>query len=154
MQLRHGTGYMDGHWSTAAAGHVEAGESASAAARREAWEELGVAIPEGGLHPLTAMHRLQGSALAQEGRVDFFFSCGSWTGEPKIMEPDKSAGLAWFELDDLPEPIVPHERYVLERLSSGLPPIVEFCHQNQPQERYGRVFMRGLDRSRGTLHEA
>jgi 8-oxo-dGTP diphosphatase len=47
-------------------------------------------------------------------------------GDPKIVEPDSSAGLKWFALDDLPEPVVPHERYDLERLKTVLPPIVSF----------------------------
>ena len=42
LQLREGTGYMDGYWATAAAGHVERGESVFAAAAREVTEELGV----------------------------------------------------------------------------------------------------------------
>ena len=41
LQLRQHTGFMDGHWACAAAGHVEAGESVLAAAVREAAEELG-----------------------------------------------------------------------------------------------------------------
>ncbi len=41
LQLRRGTGYMDGFWATAAAGHVEADESVLEAACREAAEELG-----------------------------------------------------------------------------------------------------------------
>ena len=44
LQLRQHTGFMDGHWACAAAGHVEEGESAPAAAVREAAEELGVAM--------------------------------------------------------------------------------------------------------------
>lgn len=124
LQLRQGTGYMDGHWATAAAGHVEAGESAQTAALREAQEELGVWIAAEDLVPLTAMHRFQpgGTALAQ--RVDFFFSTEHWSGEPRIMEPDKAAELQWFALDKLPAPLVPHERYVLERLATGLAPII------------------------------
>ena len=39
LQLRQGTPYMDGHWAAAAAGHVERGETAYDAARREAVEE-------------------------------------------------------------------------------------------------------------------
>ena len=36
LQLRQNTGYMDDHWAAAAAGHVERGETAYDAARREA----------------------------------------------------------------------------------------------------------------------
>ena len=42
LQLRQNTGYMDGRWAAAAAGHVERGETAYDAARREALEEVGV----------------------------------------------------------------------------------------------------------------
>ena len=35
LQLRRGTGYMDGHWAAAAAGHVEAGESVLEQLRQE-----------------------------------------------------------------------------------------------------------------------
>ena len=126
FQLRQGTGYMDGHWATAAAGHVEAGESAQAAAIREAREELGVRIAIEDLVPLTVMHRAQVNGPAVAQRVDFFFSCEKWVGEPRIREPDKAADLQWFALDELPALVVPHERFVLERLTAGLPPIVSF----------------------------
>ena len=45
LQLRQNTGFMDGHWAAAAAGHVEKGETAYDAARREAAEEIGVDGP-------------------------------------------------------------------------------------------------------------
>lgn len=125
LQLRQGTGFMDGYWATAAAGHVEAGESASGAAVREAHEELGIVISADQLVPLATMHRTQPGSLASGGRVDFFFTCAAWSGDPVIMERDKSAGLEWFDLDDLPRALVPHERYVFERLKTGLPVIID-----------------------------
>lgn len=126
LQLRQGTGYMDGYWATAAAGHVEAGESAAAAAVREAREELGISVAADDVVPLTAMHRTAGDGSADGERVDFFFTCTRWTGEPSIMEPGKAAKLQWFPLDALPDAVVPHERYVLERLRSTVPPILAF----------------------------
>jgi 8-oxo-dGTP pyrophosphatase MutT (NUDIX family) len=51
LQLRQGTGFMDGHWAAAAAGHVEAGESVLEAAVREATEELGITIDPADLVP-------------------------------------------------------------------------------------------------------
>lgn len=116
LQLRQGTGYMDGHWAAAIAGHVEAGESVTAAAIREAAEEVGVAVPASALTPLTALHRTDGSEDPVEQRVDFFFESRFWVGEPRILEEAKCADLRWFPLDALPEPMPPHERSVLERL--------------------------------------
>jgi len=124
LQLRQGTGYMDGHWAAAAAGHVEDGESVFEAACREALEELGVTVDLAHLVPLTSMHRTHGNGRAIDERVDWFFECRRWTGEPTLLETDKAADLRWFPLDALPEPVVPHELVVLEGVRSGdLPPI-------------------------------
>ena len=117
LQLRQNTGYMDGHWAAAAAGHVERGETAYDAARREAREEIGVELGE--LTFATSMQRTQHGDPIDE-RIDFFFTCRSWAGEPRIVEQHKSAGLDWFALDALPDPVVPHELFVLRRLGTGL----------------------------------
>lgn len=117
LQLRQGTGYMDGHWAAAAAGHVERGETAFEAAAREVAEELGVT--DVGLAFELTMHRTQGAEPIDE-RVDFFFSARAWSGEPRLMEPDKAAELAWFPLTELPEPTVAHERLALRELGRGI----------------------------------
>lgn len=116
LQLRSGTGFMDGHWAAAAAGHVEPGESAVAAAAREAREELGVEVAPADLRPVTAMHRGQPGGPALEQRVDFFFEAVRWSGTPAIQEPGKAADLAWFGFAALPAPVVPHERVVLRAM--------------------------------------
>lgn len=127
LQLRQNTGYRDGFWAAAAAGHVEAGESVVLAACREAVEELGIDVSPDDLSPLTAMHRTQGNGAPIDERVDFFFECRRWRGEPRRVEPHKAAALRWFPLDALPEPVVPHELVVLTALRSGRPaPIVAF----------------------------
>lgn len=127
LQFRRGTGYMDEHWACAAAGHVEAGEPVSQAALREVREELGLVVEQHDLIPITAMHRTAGNGHAIDERVDFFFECRTWLGEERIVEPDKAAELAWFPLDRLPEPVVPHELEVLTRLANGsMAPVIEF----------------------------
>ncbi|MGH3503404.1 MAG: NUDIX hydrolase [Nocardioidaceae bacterium] len=127
LQLRQNTGYMDDHWAAAAAGHVELGETVQEAAVRETAEELGIAIQVGDLEPLTTMHRTQADHAPIDERVDFFFGCHRWSGTPRLMEPSKSADLGWFALGSLPEPVVPHELCVLDRLRcDDLPAIVTF----------------------------
>lgn len=119
LQLRQNTGYMDDHWAAAAAGHVERGETAVEAARREAAEEIGVGDLD--LEFVTAMHRTRHDQPIDE-RIDFFFTARSWSGEPRIVESAKCADLRWVALDDLdslPQPVVPHERVVLDGLASG-----------------------------------
>ena len=116
LQLRQNTGFMDDHWAAAAAGHVEKGETAYAAAHREAAEELGIHGLD--LAFVTALQRTRNDRPIDE-RIDFFFTARTWTGEPTIAEPDKCAALKWVRLDELPEPVVPHERQVLEGLRAG-----------------------------------
>jgi 8-oxo-dGTP diphosphatase len=125
LQLRRNTGYRDGFWAAGAAGHVEQGETVFAAARREAAEELGIVVAPDALTPVTVMHRTQSNRSPIDERVDFFFTVREWTGRAVGKEPHKIADLRWFPLDDLPEPVVPHEKLVLDGLRAGdLPTVV------------------------------
>lgn len=117
LQLRANTGYMDDHWAAAAAGHVERGETAYDAAHREAAEELGITGAD--LHLEFTMQRTAHDLPIDE-RVDFFFTARAWDGEPRVVEPEKCAGLDWFPLDALPDPVVPHERLALARLGTDV----------------------------------
>lgn len=116
LQLRRGTDYMDGHWAAAAAGHVERGETAVDAAHREAAEEIAVTGLD--LQFVTAMQRTQHDLPIDE-RIDFFFVARCWAGEPRVVEAEKCAELRWCRLDALPDPVVPHERFVLDALRTG-----------------------------------
>ena len=118
LQLRQNTGYMDDHWAAAAAGHVERGETAFDAAHREAEEELGITDVD--LRFELTMQRTRRDRAIDE-RVDFFFTARSWSGEPRIVEPDKCADLRWCSLDALPDPVVPHEAHALAAFGKGDP---------------------------------
>jgi 8-oxo-dGTP diphosphatase len=125
LQLRRGTGFMDGRWACGAAGHVEAGESVLEAAAREAREELGVEVLD--LEPLTTLHRTGGTGRAVDERVDWFFGCRRWRGEPRLLETAKAADLRWWPLAALPDLVVPHEGEVLAGHAAGtLRPIGTF----------------------------
>lgn len=124
LQLRRGTGYMDEHWAVLA-GHLEPGETITAAAVREAAEESGVVVDEADLEPLTTLHRFIPDGPPIEQRCDFFFRTRRWSGEPSPLEADRCADMRWFPLDALPTPVVPHERTVLDALAGGgRPPAV------------------------------
>ena len=116
LQRRQNTGYMDGFWVAGAAGHVEPGETARQAAVREAREELGVDVGAGDLELVTVMQRTDGAGLPREQRVDWFWTCKEWMGEPRICEPEKTSDLRWFPLADLPDLVPAYERIVLAGL--------------------------------------
>jgi 8-oxo-dGTP pyrophosphatase MutT (NUDIX family) len=118
LQQRQNTGYMDGHWSFGAAGHVERDESVTAAAVREAYEELGVRIAEADLEPVCTIHRRQNERDGGQ-RVDFFFTASRWEGQPEVKEADRSGGIMWAPLSALPEPLVPVDAIALRMLASG-----------------------------------
>lgn len=117
LQLRRGTGYMDGRWAHGAAGHVELGESVLQAAAREAAEELGVRIDPVDLRHVATVHRTVAVHRPSEERVDLFVAAHRWAGEPTVLEEDKVAELRWWPLASLPERVVPHERAALEVLA-------------------------------------
>jgi len=128
-----GTSFMAGHWATAAAGHVELGESVQVAAAREAAEELGIDVSPADVQPLCAMQRtLPGVTDPIEQRVDYFLTTRTWRGDPAIQEPEKAVALGWFRPSSLPDPMVPHEEYLLGLLAATLvtgdplPPILTF----------------------------
>ena len=117
LQLRRNTGYMDGCWACAVAGHVEVGEPVTRTVVREAAEEAGIVLDPEDVRALTTVHRSNdvGGPLLEQ-RVDFFFALRRWEGEPVVREPARMGDLAWCPLAGLPEPVPPHERAVLELL--------------------------------------
>lgn len=123
LQQRCRTGYMDGFWVAGAAGHVELHETAAACAVREAVEELGVVVDAADLEPVTVMQRTDGTADPVEQRVDWFFTCRLWTGEPRLVEESKCSAVAWHSLHSLPAMIPQYERMVLETIFSGKGPL-------------------------------
>lgn len=94
------------------------------AAIRETAEEVGVTLTADALEPLCTMLRTQGNGDPTDERVDFFYQCRRWVGEPTIEEPTKVSDLGWFGLAALPDPVVPHELRVLKAMVRHEVPMV------------------------------
>ncbi len=110
---RANTGYQDGNYSVPA-GHLDGGETVTAAAIREAAEEVGIRLaPDDARHALV-MHR-----MAERERIDFFVATSRWSGEPANREPGKCDELSWHRLDALPANTVPYVRRAIEGYLSG-----------------------------------
>lgn len=114
LARRLNTGYEDGNWSVIA-GHLDGNESARAAMVREAAEEGGIGINENDLRMVHVMHR----KLPDHERVDFFFEAKNWSGEPKIMEPDKCDAMEWFAFDKLPPNVIPYVSSAINHYLKG-----------------------------------
>ena len=111
LSRRFNTGYEDGNYSVVA-GHIDANERARTAMIREVKEESGMEINEDDLKIIHVMHR-RGD---DQERIDFFMRAKNWQGEPAILEPDKCDDLAWFELNGLPDNMVPYVKFALENI--------------------------------------
>lgn len=89
-----------GHWNIVG-GKVDLGESAEMAARREAEEETGLEI--GAVDFL--LHSEQHDGIGGQHWVSLIYVTYDFTGEPRVMEPEKLPEFGWFALDALPQPL-------------------------------------------------
>lgn len=114
---RFNTGWMDGYYSFVA-GHAESGETFPECIIREAKEEAGIGLKQKDLEVVHVMHRK--SDGVENERIDVFIKAKKYYGEIKNMEPDKCSGLKWFDIDRLPENIIPYIRQAIENIQSRL----------------------------------
>lgn len=118
MVLRKNTGWMDGHYGLPA-GKVEWNETYSAGAVREAKEEAGVDILLEDLRYAHMAHRHSDDGELFMEWVDVYFEVEKWSGEPHNAEPEKSEGLEWLDINNLPKNVVPPQRAALEHIAKG-----------------------------------
>jgi ADP-ribose pyrophosphatase len=111
---RFNTGYEDGNYSIVA-GHSDGNEDVKSAMIREAREEAGIEITPNNIKFASVMHR-----RSDDERIDFFFIAESWHGEITNMEPQKCDDLSWFEIDNLPNNIIPYVKRAIENFITGV----------------------------------
>jgi 8-oxo-dGTP diphosphatase len=111
---RFNTGYEDGKYSVIA-GHLDGDEEIKAAAIREAREEAGIEISPLDLQVVGVMHR-----KSNDERIDFFLAAASWSGEITNREPDRCDQWAWFDVDELPDNVIPYVRRALDNYRRGI----------------------------------
>jgi 8-oxo-dGTP pyrophosphatase MutT (NUDIX family) len=117
MLRRFNTGWRDGWW-TVPSGHVDAGEGPKAAAIRELNEEAGVEVmPEQLGDPLIYFY-LADDRLHE--RVSVFFEIDASNLTPSNVEPAKADKGEWFDLDALPDNVVPLLKRAFTDLASGV----------------------------------
>ena len=110
---RYNTGYEDGNYSVIA-GHLNGDEEVKTATMREAREEAGIEIDPADLRVVGVMHR-----RSNDERIDFFLAADRWSGQLVNREPHKCDQLAWFDLEDLPDNVIPYVERALHNYRSG-----------------------------------
>lgn len=115
---RANTGYQDGKYGLVA-GHLEGDELGTIAMAREAKEEAGIVVDPNKLNFVHVGHRLGRGQLGQE-RIDLFYELKEWQGQIKNAEPKKCDDLSWFDINKLPENMIPYVRRVLIDISNGI----------------------------------
>jgi 8-oxo-dGTP diphosphatase len=111
---RFNTGYEDGNYSVVA-GHVDAGETVTQAAIREANEEVGVVLEPADLQIVHVMNR-----KSKDERVDFFIAITHWEGEVINNEPNKCDEVSWVPIDSLPANTIPYVKHAIENYQAGV----------------------------------
>ncbi|HVW23069.1 MAG TPA: NUDIX domain-containing protein [Candidatus Saccharimonadales bacterium] len=112
--LRENTGWNDGNYCLPS-GKVEENESAMAAAIREAKEEAGIDLKSANLKPALVVHRNS----PDSDWIDVLFEAVDWEGEPYNAEPHIHKELAWLDVHNLPENMVPAVRFYTEQFLAG-----------------------------------
>ncbi len=118
---RANTGWRDGQWGIPA-GHVEAGETALAAAVRETQEEAGVTVAPEDLRFVHIMHHRsdQGAGYPPRIYAHLSFFAAQWKGEPHLAEPERSDNAGWFPLSELPENMLDFVRDTLQKIHADV----------------------------------
>ena len=112
---RQNTGYADGRWSLPA-GHVEAGETLTAACVREAFEETLLELDPDSLAFALLQHKHDDDG---EERLDtFFYYDIPSVLEVAIGEPEKCDATAWACPMGPPTPVVPYVAAALRSLAT------------------------------------
>lgn len=111
---RYNTGYEDGNYSVIA-GHLNGNETIKEAMRREALEEANITINDENLKIVGIMHRKDG-----DESIDYYLYTNKFSGNIKIMEPNKCDDLSFYKLDNLPTNIIPYIKTALYNYKNNM----------------------------------
>lgn len=98
-------------------GHIEYGETLKDCATREVLEEAGITV-----HSLEFLS-VNSALIEDKHYIDIEFICTQFSGDPKVMEPEKIESWNWYPLREelLPQPLFPPCKLALECYFKRLP---------------------------------
>jgi 8-oxo-dGTP diphosphatase len=113
--------FGEGHYSTPA-GHIDPGETVMECAKRELFEETGIKVGVDDFEfigvRLVGNYEIDG--VKAHEYVAFAVRPKRWSGQPKLMEPEKNDGWEWHPIDALPEPMFPPVPMLLECIKDSV----------------------------------
>lgn len=100
-----------GHWNIVG-GKVDHMEACIDAVRREAEEESGLTIGE------IRFLCVSENRFPEDGHhwVSLIYVTDDFTGEPRVMEPEKLPEFGWFDMDALPEKVSKFTLHAIKHL--------------------------------------
>jgi len=121
LQHRVNTGWMNNMWNLVV-GHCEDDETLEQAIVREVKEELGIEI---NVDDVEIVHCIQ--FKSNRLTMQFYAVCERYQGTPKVraelvngVEICKADKLEWFDIDNLPENIVPTVKHAIDNYLNGV----------------------------------
>lgn len=117
LLMKRASSAISGGFYAFPGGGIDGAETITTATVREAQEEIGITLDPKDLKFVHALH-----VMMENGQeyINFFFQSTKWEGEPKVIEPHKCDGVAWFDIDQLPESIMPTHKHVVNLISKNI----------------------------------
>lgn len=114
LQKRCNTGYMDGMYAIVS-GHLEKNESMLSGIIREVKEEIGVELSSDKVEFVCIIRRGD-----NDDYINSYFKCDNFAGDVKNMEIDKCTELKWFNINELPDNIIPNDKRAIKNMINNI----------------------------------
>ena len=114
LSLRSSSTSFGAHQYALIGGKIDKNESPTEALMREVQEEVGCILDTITVDQVLYFKGHKDTCVA------FTFKVDAWQGEPNNKEPEKHEHIKWFNLDDLPENILPRHRYIITCIREGV----------------------------------
>ncbi|MFA4833458.1 MAG: NUDIX domain-containing protein [Patescibacteria group bacterium] len=98
-------------------GSLEFGENIEKATIREAEEETGLKVSN--LELIAVVEEKRYIIINNKHYIVIGFRAGKYSGEPRLMEPDKFREWKWFSLDNLPDKMLEATELIIKNYKAG-----------------------------------